>query len=117
MADVQSPLGIPFLFWALQRAAVPKQTALQADPSVGQGKSSPSTQEMLSKASECALGMFSSMLLGHALHFSLMLPVILFPAQADRELIRKQLCKEQLISSASHLVHGPFSPAHNRLGS
>uniref|UniRef100_A0A674GEQ0 DEP domain-containing protein n=1 Tax=Taeniopygia guttata TaxID=59729 RepID=A0A674GEQ0_TAEGU len=34
---------------------------------------------------------------------------------ADRELIRKQLCKEQLISSASHLVHGPFSPAHNRL--
>uniref|UniRef100_H0ZAX6 DEP domain-containing protein n=1 Tax=Taeniopygia guttata TaxID=59729 RepID=H0ZAX6_TAEGU len=40
---------------------------------------------------------------------------LMYIHEADRELIRKQLCKEQLISSASHLVHGPFSPAHNRL--
>lgn len=34
MGHVQSPLGIPFLFWALQRAAVPQQTALEADTRV-----------------------------------------------------------------------------------
>lgn len=28
MGDVQSPLGIPFLFWSHQRAAVLQQTAL-----------------------------------------------------------------------------------------
>lgn len=36
----------------------------------------------------CALGMVSSMLEVPALHFSLVLPVILLPAQADRELIK-----------------------------